>query len=106
MGRSQVHLPSDWTKAAEATSSRYERKTLTGRILLDGASFEECRFVKAVLVYTGGAPPRIANCQFTDTTFEFQHAAGRTLTFLQAMAAPSSGLSAVFKASFSRLFGH
>ena len=106
MGRSEIHLPSDWTKAAEGPSNRYEGKTLTGRVLLDGGSFEGCRFVKAVLVYTGGVPPRIANCQFTDTTFEFQHAASRTLAFLQAMASPSSGLSAVFKASFSRLFGH
>lgn len=74
--------------------------------MVDGESFEACRFQQAVLVYAGGIPPRIANCAFVETTFEFQGAAGRTLAFLQAMAAPSSGLSAIFKASFARLFGH
>jgi hypothetical protein len=106
VGRPEVHLPSDWPTASHAAPSRYEGQTLGGRVRLDGASFERCEFRKAVLIYAGGVPPRIANCSFTDTRFEFQDAAGRTLAFLQAMAAPTSGLSAVFKASFSRLFGH
>ncbi|TAJ73286.1 MAG: hypothetical protein EPO51_06520 [Phenylobacterium sp.] len=106
MGRSEIHLPADWSKSAAGPSNRYEGKTFTGRVLLDGASFERCEFKGAVLIYAGGVPPRIANCSFVQTSFEFQDAAGRTLAFLQAMAAPSSGLSAVFKASFARLFGH
>lgn len=98
--------PSTWSRATADSSHHHEDQTLTGRVLIDGGSFERCTFKRAVLVYGGGIPPRIAACSFVDTTFEFQGAAGRTLAFLQAMAAPSSGLSAVFKASFARLFGH
>ncbi|MBU1378000.1 MAG: hypothetical protein KKE02_01470 [Alphaproteobacteria bacterium] len=106
LGRSEFQLPSAWSKATESVSSHHEGKTFTGRVLLDGSSFERCRFQRAVLIYAGGAPPRLSDCVFTDATFEFQGAAARTLTFLQAMSAPSSGLAAVFKASFNRLFGH
>jgi hypothetical protein len=74
--------------------------------MIDGGSFERCTFQRAILVYGGGIPPRLSGCSFIETTFEFQGAAGRTLAFLQAMAAPSSGLSKVFKASFARIFGH
>ena len=87
-------------------SRSFEGKMLTGPVLLDGASFERCRFRKAVLVYTGGEPPRIHDCAFEEVAFQFQGAAGRTLGLLQAMSSPSSGLKDVFKASFPRLFGH
>lgn len=84
----------------------FEDETLSGEVLLDGASFERCRFQRAVLVYTGGVPPEIRSCEFEAVAFEFQGAAGRALALLQAMAAPTSGLKDVFKASFPRLFGH
>jgi hypothetical protein len=84
----------------------FESETLSGTVLLDDARFDRCRFRNAVLVYAGGAPPRIENCGFEDVTFQFQGAAARTLGLLQAMSAPSSGLRDVFKASFPRLFGH
>jgi len=106
LSRSEFELPSAWSKTTTDTPTRYEGRSFTGRVMLDGGSFERCRFQHAVLVYAGGIPPRLAGCSFADTTFEFQGAAGLTLAFLQAMAAPSSGLSAVFKASFPRLFGH
>ena len=84
----------------------FQDETLTGRIALDGATFERCEFRKAVLVYCGGEPPRISGCSFHDVTFEFRDAAGRSLAFLQALSAPSSGLRDVFKASFPKMFGH
>jgi len=68
--------------------------------------FRRCTFQSAVLVYSGGVPPHIQDCTFRDSTFEFSDAAGRTLAFLQALSAPASGLRAVFKASFPKLFGH
>jgi hypothetical protein len=104
--RSEVQSPSGWSRATAEPSHHHEGQTLTGRIIIDGGSFERCTFNHAVLVYGGGIPPRLAGCSFVETTFEFQGAAGRTLAFLQAMAAPSSGLSAVFKSSFARMFGH
>jgi hypothetical protein len=79
---------------------------LTGRVLLDGGTFERCRFRKASLVYIGGAAPTLVSCSFHEVSFEFSGAAGRTVAFLKAMAAPKSGLSSVFKATFPSLFGH
>lgn len=81
-------------------------ETLSGRIVLDAGVFERCTFHQAVLVYCGGAPPRIEDCTFRDVAFEFSGAAGRSLAFLQALSAQSSGLRDVFKASFPKLFGH
>lgn len=81
-------------------------RAFTGRVLLDGASFRGCTFQRAVLVYSGGAPPSLQNCTFQGVTFEFAGAAARSLAFLKAMSAPSSGFRDVFKASFPKLFGH
>jgi hypothetical protein len=91
----------DVAEAREVTGQQ-----LTGRIVLDNTSFEACVFQAAVLVYGGGPPPSIRNCTFKGVSFEFAGPAGRTLAFLKALSARSSGLSDVFKASFPRLFGH
>ena len=107
MGRPAIHHPSPSRSAELVAEPRsFEDQTLSGPILLDGGSFQRCRFRQAVLVYTGGAPPRIQDCAFEEVAFQFQGAAGRSLALLQAMSAPSSGLKDVFKASFPRLFGH
>jgi hypothetical protein len=79
---------------------------LTGRVLLDGGTFEQCRFQNAALIYIGGAPPTLVGCSFREVTFEFKGAAGRSVAFLQAIASPTSGLSSIFKATFPRLFSH
>jgi hypothetical protein len=81
-------------------------QTLSGRVLLDGATFERCRFRKAALVYVGGAPPVLRDCVFEGASFQFAGAAGNTVAFLKSMTTPASGLSSVFKATFPRLFGH
>jgi hypothetical protein len=108
MGRVSVRLPAGAgrTPAGRQPEIRYADQTLTGQILLDGCTFERCRFEGAVLIYRGGTPPVIAGCAFDRVNFQFQDAAGRTLALLQAMSAPSSGLSAIFKASFPRLFAN
>ena len=79
---------------------------LTGRVVLDNTSFEGCTFQQATLVYFGGPPPSIRDCNFQGVSFRFDGAAGRTLALLQAMSAPSSGFRDLFKASFPKLFGH
>lgn len=81
-------------------------QAFTGRVVLDDASFRDCTFHRAVLVYSGGAPPSLQNCTFQGVTFEFAGAAARSLAFLKAMSAPSSGFRDVFKASFPKIFGH
>ncbi|WP_394763948.1 hypothetical protein [Phenylobacterium sp.] len=84
----------------------FEDKMLTGRIRLDNTKFERCRFRRVVLVYDGGAPPLLRDCSFENASFEFAGAAGRTLSLLQAMGNPTSGLRDIVKASFPRIFGH
>lgn len=102
---SDHHLVVENPRGGEDPRS-FTDEDLTGRVLLDGGTFERCRFREAALVYIGGAPPTLVNCSFHGVSFEFSGAAGRTVGFLQAMAQPSSGLSSIFKATFPRLFGH
>lgn len=99
-------ISESWGAASKGDPSHIQGETLTGRVPLDGRSFEACRFQQAVLVYSGGALPRIANCTFDGATFEFEGPAARSMALLQAMSAPSSGLRAIFKASFPKIFGH
>jgi hypothetical protein len=107
VGQPTHQVDADLRSAGVAAGTRaFECETLSGTVLLDGASFDHCRFQKAVLVYTGGDPPRIKDCVFDGVSFEFQGAAARSLALLQAMSSPSSGLKDIFKASFPRLFGH
>jgi hypothetical protein len=105
--RAEPHVKSPLIRpSADRRARAFEGQTLSGRIILDNATFERCKFQGAVLVYTGGVPPTIQNCSFETVSFEFDGAAGRTLAMLQAMSSASSGLREVFKASFPRIFGH
>ena len=105
-----VHYTSDLRISAPTARKDGPRsftdQTFTGRVVLDDASFRGCTFHRAVLVYSGGAPPSLQDCTFHGVTFEFAGAAARSLAFLKAMSAPSSGFREVFKASFPKLFGH
>jgi hypothetical protein len=84
----------------------FSGQRFTGDVILDNTTFERCAFKNARLVYRGGPPPSIHDCAFEGVSFRFDGAAGRTLAFLQAMTASSSGFRDIFKASFPRLFGH
>jgi len=106
VGRLNPELRSSVSRTADPTPRTIRDQLLTGRVTLDNARFEKCRFQGAVLVYSGGAPPHIQDCSFKDVSFEFEGAAGRTLALLQAMSAGASGLREVFKASFPKMFGH
>lgn len=81
-------------------------ETLTGKVILDNARFEDCTFRGATLIYHGGVPPSIRDCTFQGVAFEFAGPAGRTLAFLQALSSRASGFRDLFKASFPKLFGH
>jgi uncharacterized protein YjbI with pentapeptide repeats len=76
----------------EAAMVETKNKTLTGQVRLDGATFRDCEFIDARLVYDGGTPPNFINCRFTNTNFTFQEAAGNTVNFLRAMAPRSSNM--------------
>lgn len=69
-------------------------------IELDGKSFVDCRFDKAVLAYAGGDYPSFVNCSFGNTGWLFTGAALRTVRFLQEINAVSGGtgfLAEMFK---------
>jgi len=66
---------------------------------VDGFKFDRCTFDDCTLVYSGGEIPAFVKCSFTDTQFEFEGAAARTLVLLQAMSEPGSGLQEIVRAS-------
>lgn len=103
--RPRAHRSAD-TADAPSSARTYEGQTLTGRVLLDGASFENCRFVDAVLVYRGVMGLGLSGCAFQNVRFEFEGPAANTLAVLQAMTAPNSGMREVVKRSFPILFAH
>ena len=82
---------------------KHENKTLSGTVNLDGEEFVNCTFDRATLVYVGGEPPTLKDCNFAAFTFEFQGSAARTVLFLQAMASPNSGLQRVIRETFPAL---
>ena len=86
--------------------SEHHGETLTGRVSLDGGSFQDCRFKNATLVYSGAGGAELSGCAFDGVKFEFVGPAANTLALLKAMAAPRSGLSSVVRASFPQLFSH
>jgi hypothetical protein len=108
VGRSESQLPpTDRAPALDEDGRRtFTDRGLSGRILIDNASFKHCQFQHALLIYAGGIPPVIQECSFEDVGIEFHGPAGRTLVFLQAMATPASGMRDIVKASFARIFGH
>ncbi|CAA9417564.1 MAG: hypothetical protein AVDCRST_MAG64-2666 [uncultured Phycisphaerae bacterium] len=55
------------------------------RVVLDDDEFLECTFNRCQLVYRGGERAYLVRCRFTQCSFEFEDAAGRTLLFLQAV---------------------
>ena len=52
---------------------------------LDGNDYDHCDFRHCVLVYRGGSPPRFARCSFMQSSFRFDDAAGKTLSFLTSL---------------------
>ncbi len=72
-----------------------KNQTLKGMVRLDGATFRDCEFVDARLIFEGGLPPNFINCRFTNSHFAFQEAAGNTVNFLRAMAPPQSNMREV-----------
>lgn len=75
--------------------SESTRKTMQGRINLDGKTFADVAFHNAELVYDGGAMPTFQNCTFTDTRFTLQNAASNTVLFLRSMLPAQTGMRQV-----------
>lgn len=68
------------------------RRTLNGRLQIDGTRYEDVAFTNAELIYRGGEPPAFSNCTFEGSTFTFDDAAGATIAFLRAMSPAQTGM--------------
>jgi len=55
-------------------------------IHLDGNEFVGCKINRCVIIYSGGKPPNMVNCDFIDCHFRFEMAAGNTIAFLRGLA--------------------
>ncbi len=84
----------------------YQNETFTGEVDLDRNDFDTCTFSEALLIYSGGTPPSLNGCNFTNVKFEFRGAASNTVAFLQAMASPNSGLQGIVRDTFAGLMAH
>ncbi len=68
----------------------FEQRAFEGQtVVLDGQTFQACAFRNCRLVYKGTETVAMDNCNIADCNFEFEDAALRTVTFMQALARSS-----------------
>ena len=73
---------------------------------VDGHTYSKCSFKNVEIVYSGGEPPSFVDCTFGPVSFNFEGAAGRTVSFLQALSSPGSGFQDLVRKTFPALFLH
>ena len=61
------------------------------QVAVDGATFVDCDFRLAILLYGGGEHPRFENCTFGDISWQFEGSALRTIQILQLMGTSPEG---------------
>jgi hypothetical protein len=68
------------------STMKFENQTFTNQnVNLDANSFENCKFYDVVLVYHGGQPPNLVDCEFGNFKILFAEAAGNTVLFMKAL---------------------
>ena len=60
-------------------------------VRLDYQTFERKSFYKCTLVYAGGVPPVLKDCDFVDSTFVFEGPAWNTAGFMASIAQSGDG---------------
>jgi hypothetical protein len=60
-------------------------------VRLDYGHFEKKSFVSCTLVYGGGLPPTLLECDFINSRFAFEGSALNTLQFMSSMAKGGAG---------------
>ena len=70
------------TRVTTNRGSTYPDTTLH----LDGNVYEECIFIRCLLVYSGTGPVGLRGCKFDDCAFGFEGAASSAVKFLNALA--------------------
>jgi uncharacterized protein YjbI with pentapeptide repeats len=64
----------------------FERRVFDGQtVVLDGQVFNACDFRNCRLVYKGSETVTMERCNISDCRFDFEDAALRTVTFMQAL---------------------
>jgi hypothetical protein len=63
-------------------------------VVLEGETFSDCEFRDCRLIYTGGEPAVLTNCQFVGCDWKLEDGAVRTLAHLKLMWS-AGGKSAV-----------
>ncbi len=54
-------------------------------VALDNNTYDECEFVNCKFEYSGGKPPVMVSCNFSDSSFTFTGQAADTISFMKAM---------------------
>ncbi len=89
------------TPSSPAQDGPETRETIVGRrfegerVLLGGAGFERCAFVRCELVYDG-RPTKLIDNTFEDCRWSFEGAAGDTLQFVAALCRDDPRIKAMF----------
>jgi len=71
------------------------------RVLLDGSEFDQCTFVKCVIVYRGEQETALRDNRFEDCEFRLEGSARLTMGFLKGMADSSDGFLLTFLKSLA-----
>lgn len=78
-----------------------EQVFMQDRVLLDGSEFDQCKFIKCVIVYRGEQATSLRDNSFEDCEFRLEGAASMTMGFLKGMAESSDGFLLTFLKSLS-----
>ena len=77
-------------KTQDTRKGRPGNEVIEGQVVrLDYQRFEKKSFYECTLVYAGGSPPSLIECDFISSNFVFEGAAGNTLGFLGSLAKTS-----------------
>lgn len=81
---------------------RYEGRSFTEEVDVDGHTFDHCRFEGAEIIYSGGQHPAFIDCTMTDCTVSFRGPAARTMAWLKVLI--GSPLGVVTSAAIRDIF--
>lgn len=62
------------------------------KVHIDGATFIDCEFRRATLVFAGGALPYFSGCHFESCTWTLEAHAERTIALLKFLIEENEGL--------------
>jgi hypothetical protein len=83
---------------AEEQKGRPGNDLIEGQVVrLDYGRFEKKTFYKCTLVYGGGLPPTLIDCDFIESMFAFEGAAQNTIAFMSSFVRLGGEAQALMK---------